>query len=704
MSALGLSFVWVAVQVTLLLVPVFVLHWGASRRGAAAGAWVASISFAFVLLLSALALLPGSFSEREHSRPVASAIIETGGSPSSHEETRSSSIDGSPAVLPLGSGWSLTRLISGWQFIGRSTTEQVGRVPTLAVGFAYLVVAGAAAGLLRLFGGIWAIARLRRRGRAIDDGPLQSLLAELTAELGCRRPVSLIQTSDPSAPATAGWLRPVILLPDDWRTWMEQDRRAVLAHELAHVERHDYAWTLLARFAVGLHFYHPLVHWLDGRLNWQQELAADALAARVAGGNELYLLTLSKLALRRDRYSPNWAARAFLPARGTLIRRIEMLRKLDVTDDRSWSWSRRSLAVVLLLGVTLGLSTFRGPALGESPGEAAATVKDGKAVAVSKERSGLEPFDFSFLPENPQGIAAIRPSEIFRLADMAGYRMAINLFIGTQWAAAAKTLGFDPTKPGQKPLRIEMFEQVSSPCQWGRGTVKFGGMVTVKTTEPIDWVQMARVWTEEPVEKHEGSHVYHELKKGIFGPVVHFYCPDARTLVIGNEKEMLAYFRRIRPTGEPVFAKEEDWQRLRRGLALIAIDNRDRSFVKMVTAKPDESDARVTQIAEQTDLITVGVAPGADSDLEVSAFCPDERASEATFAAMRSLLESARRVLSTATDPKAPEHSKQDDELAIKFFKKLEDARITREGSKVFLRSKGLGNVADLASFLSEVL
>ncbi len=107
--------------------------------------------------------------------------------------------------------------------------------------------------------------------------------------MGCRRGVDLRECPGVVSPAVVGWLRPVVLLPADWRGWGEPERRAVLAHELAHVRRFDYPLGLLARLGVALHFYHPLVYWLADRLRLQQELAADALAAPLVGGREPYL-------------------------------------------------------------------------------------------------------------------------------------------------------------------------------------------------------------------------------------------------------------------------------------------------------------------------------------------------------------------------------------------------------------------------------
>jgi beta-lactamase regulating signal transducer with metallopeptidase domain len=76
----------------------------------------------------------------------------------------------------------------------------------------------------------------------------------------------------------------VVLLTRDWPTWSQPERRAVLAHELAHVARADYPAAIAAQLSVALHVYHPLAHWFMGRLRLTQELAADNLAAAHAGG------------------------------------------------------------------------------------------------------------------------------------------------------------------------------------------------------------------------------------------------------------------------------------------------------------------------------------------------------------------------------------------------------------------------------------
>ena len=94
----------------------------------------------------------------------------------------------------------------------------------------------------------------------------------------------------------------------DWRDWTSDELRAVLAHEIAHVARGDYVFSLMAQVTLSLHFYHPLVHWFAQRLQLDQELAADAAAVRLVGNRNAYLHALARLALATPPHRRLWLA------------------------------------------------------------------------------------------------------------------------------------------------------------------------------------------------------------------------------------------------------------------------------------------------------------------------------------------------------------------------------------------------------------
>ncbi len=447
MNDLGMTLVWLAVQVSLVLAPAMALYALAARRGPAAGASVATLSLALVVALNVAACLPRS----GHGRAVPERRIDESPRPPDAAASPGSSaaIDHAASIPPAAGGWSLSRLRIAWARLEHRAAEPAARFRPWGGGLAVLALAAAAAGSIQLALGLGAIVACRRRGRAVDDPTMLGLLGELRTAMGCRKRVELREVADLAGPATAGWLRPVVLLPVDWRSWDASERRAVLAHELAHVLRGDYAAGLVARLAVALNYYHPLVHWAAGQLRMQQELAADAIGARHAGGRGGYLVALSRLALRQDGRSPSWPARAFLPARGTLIRRIAMLRD-DVRtgiDGRPLSPASRALATVLLLGVTAAVAMLRGPARGSE--DAASGAPTGAPAA----RAADTPTPPLYIPANISGAIVLRPARAYRHAAVRRIVPLLDDLFGMDlselWTFSAKVMA----RPGALKLR-----------------------------------------------------------------------------------------------------------------------------------------------------------------------------------------------------------------------------------------------------------
>ena len=153
-----------------------------------------------------------------------------------------------------------------------------------AAHWAVLVVATYLVGFfvmaLRIGVGLAAIRGYVANSRPLADPQLADLVQALRVQIGCSQEIELRQSATLNTPATIGWRRPILLLPDDWPSWTSDERQAVFAHEIEHISRRDFASWIVAQIGVALHFYHPLVHWLAARLRLKQELAADVAAAR----------------------------------------------------------------------------------------------------------------------------------------------------------------------------------------------------------------------------------------------------------------------------------------------------------------------------------------------------------------------------------------------------------------------------------------
>lgn len=142
-----------------------------------------------------------------------------------------------------------------------------------------------------------AVWRLRRAAQ-VFAGPLWNRrLAHWSRQLGVRQMVLLRESPDVQIPIVVGTIRPMILLPTSL-TEQSEPRHvdAILAHELAHVKRNDYAWQMLLRFVQALYWYNPLM-WLIARpIASVRERACDEYCIHALGDSRRYVDALLALA------------------------------------------------------------------------------------------------------------------------------------------------------------------------------------------------------------------------------------------------------------------------------------------------------------------------------------------------------------------------------------------------------------------------
>ncbi len=206
-----------------------------------------------------------------------------------------------------------------------------------------LWLAGVAALSLAHLGGLRRVRALSRQGRPAEEG-LQALSRDLVRRLGIRRAVTLLESAAASVPATVGWLRPVVLVPVSALAGLTPlQLEAILAHELAHVRRHDYLVNLLQAAVETLLFYHPAVWWVSNRMRQERELCCDDLAVAACGDRLGYARALVELEGLRAA-APRLALAA---SGGSLAGRV---RRLLGAPDRPARrpWAAGLLALALL--------------------------------------------------------------------------------------------------------------------------------------------------------------------------------------------------------------------------------------------------------------------------------------------------------------------------------------------------------------------
>jgi beta-lactamase regulating signal transducer with metallopeptidase domain len=163
---------------------------------------------------------------------------------------------------------------------------------------------------------------------------LQTAVNQLAERLGIARAVRLIQSSAVEVPSVVGWMRPVILVPISSVTGLTTEQlEMVLAHELAHIRRHDFLVNALQSAAETLLFYHPAAWWISQQIRIERENCCDDLAVATCGDPIRYARALAQLEHLRTVPLPAVAANG-----GSLFDRVRRLVAARTADGDALGW------------------------------------------------------------------------------------------------------------------------------------------------------------------------------------------------------------------------------------------------------------------------------------------------------------------------------------------------------------------------------
>jgi beta-lactamase regulating signal transducer with metallopeptidase domain len=333
------------------------------QRSAAERSWVAHIGLlALVIMALAPLVLPtwnveapallGQIQPVETAQPVVAAVP--------------SAAHSGPAVIP--------------------TASAAPAQPSMSSAVAAMIGYAIPAAILLFITAI-ALARLialRARADVLVDGHWLSALARAQRRMGFKHGTALLTSNELASPISWGLVRPVILL-NSRAVEASGEAEAILAHELAHVARMDWAKLLLARVATALFWFNPLV-WLLAREAHQlrEETADDAvLAADIADTDYAELLVG---VARHECPGLLLGAHGVAPSKSSLARRVAR-----VLDGKS---VRGPVAGSFALGVFVGAVLIAAPlaALTLTPAGAAKQKKaEASTLAASEPYSAYYP-------------------------------------------------------------------------------------------------------------------------------------------------------------------------------------------------------------------------------------------------------------------------------------------------------------------------
>jgi beta-lactamase regulating signal transducer with metallopeptidase domain len=186
-------------------------------------------------------------------------------------------MDKPPAEYSLANAWS-----AGWTTLG---TRLCPWLPLLVI--CWLV--GMSFCSLRPFVGWLTLRRLRTVGVSAIGQMLEEPTRRIAAQLRITQTVSVLRSTLAKTPLVVGYLRPVLLIPIVMAAQLPlAELEAILAHELAHVRRHDFVVNLWQTLLETVFFYHPAVWSLSNRLRAEREHCCDDVALSVVGDPVCY--------------------------------------------------------------------------------------------------------------------------------------------------------------------------------------------------------------------------------------------------------------------------------------------------------------------------------------------------------------------------------------------------------------------------------
>jgi len=328
---------------------------------------------------------------------------------------------------------------------------------------------------LRLVGGWVRAQRTARRNAQPAAAQWQRAVARLSDALRLRRGIALLESAAVEVPTVIGWLRPVILLPVSTLSGLSPEQlEMILAHELAHIRRHDFLVNLMQAAIETLLFYHPAVWWISRRIRIEREHCCDDVAIAVCGNPLQYARALTRLEELR-------ATRLAIAANGgslmTRIRRLVGVRSEAPNAPSRWAAGAALLTVLVAVIAAPSFTTFaddkkpaekpaakakaaRPPA---PPKEAATTVEvnvdadsysDAIADAVTPEPPEM--------PEAPSAATTPMPEPFIAVAPMPPPRMAITPMPAPRVAIAPMA----PPAPmvAVAPMAVARAEAVAPPA------------------------------------------------------------------------------------------------------------------------------------------------------------------------------------------------------------------------------------------------
>jgi len=201
------------------------------------------------------------------------------------------------------------------------------------------------------------------------------------------------ESAQVSSPMIVGAVTPVLLLPEGFFGLTEDEMRATLCHELAHVQRRDYLMNLLCQVAALPVTWHPVVTQVQQSIRTTREMVCDAMAAQEMQSHIGYARCLLALAHSMLGGTGRVEQRQFLGlfTNNTLEKRVMLLMETTKMTVHAKVARAASGAVVMIAAGTVAAMFHVTPTMAEQRADAPQAAMQAAPAAAPSEPGATTP-------------------------------------------------------------------------------------------------------------------------------------------------------------------------------------------------------------------------------------------------------------------------------------------------------------------------
>jgi TonB family protein len=338
----------VLIKATLLLLFAAVLVLALRRSSAATRHLVWTLALVAILILPVLALTLPAWN-----LPILSM-------PHTASATGPMAIDGGLASASLNTGLDPDISTQGWILL------------VWALGSILL--------LMRMAVGEIRVRRFAKCSRPLEKTPAGLILHSVRQRLRISRAIRLCTSEETGIPFTRGVFHPAVFFPEEALDWSQEQLEFVLAHELAHVSRHDCMTQVPAQIACALFWFHPLVWLAAFQVRKERERACDDMVLSLGHHATDYAEFLVMLGRGMRGLNPAWSTSIAMAQPSQLEVRMKALLDPKV-NHQPLGGSRALFAAVLAIALLVPAAALRATAK-ISAGSISGTIHDPSGAVI----------------------------------------------------------------------------------------------------------------------------------------------------------------------------------------------------------------------------------------------------------------------------------------------------------------------------------